>query len=126
MVVETGVARQVRKLTRDDGIFTYYHALTHNWVLAVWLHKRSRVCTEIDLWEGSPHECPRSVIESALRLYSANASQRAKEIREKMASQDRGCNAQRDDSAREREDLLRFLRKRSGTHREDDPSWNFL
>lgn len=55
-VVDTPVARYLRRKTGDPNIFSFYDRRYGSWTVATWINKSSKVCYEHFGWDGTPHD----------------------------------------------------------------------
>lgn len=53
--------RWIRKVSGHDDLFIYWHRVTGRFVLAQWLTRAPRSCTEIDTWDQHPDRIPREI-----------------------------------------------------------------
>lgn len=129
VVVETEVARYLRRLLHDDNIFIYYHAMRKLYVVARWISKSGGAAAElfpiVDL--GDPDEV-REAVEIICASLSPDAHYAAQAWKAEVRSKARAGGRGAQEDADYRADMLDWLRRnraRSAVY-SDHPAWGVM
>lgn len=125
VVVDTPVARTLRRRTGDQSLFTYWHKRRRVWVCASWISKASHVAHEHFIWEGSSNSLPEKKVRDFICTRSDAYRAFLKEMAKKARLYQKHDADEAMEYAEEQTALFDYCRRVARQTLQDHPSWQF-
>lgn len=126
LVRDTPFTRRMRHLLRDPNFMTYYHTGSGTWVAGTWLNKTAGVFLENEIIGPDITKVSRELVSNILFDRSSYKLKWLAKIRQELRLKNRRELNKVQEAADYHYDIREFLRKRSGTVRDDNPMWASL
>lgn len=125
VVVDTKLARYLRRILHDPDIETYYHIQNKVWVVGTWVSRKGGVLLE-DQVLGPNLRIGREAIQAIIYRRSPEAARITHERLQDLRLADSRKDREQHEEFAYYRDLREFLRKRATYVKRDDPRWSFL
>jgi hypothetical protein len=118
-LLDTEIARFLRRILHRDDLFTYRHRRTGRWEIAVWANPNRDLFVEL-LGMNSLSEFDRPCVE-ALRLWNEGRLMSGRERARQIRSEERAEDQRFLDEQAESLDVKRCIGRKLGS---DNPEWD--